>query len=126
MFDPATEELAKQVVDAAFSVHSKLGAGSLESIYEQCPVIEPNKRKLRLSRQTPLPIVYDGHQVNADFRLDLLVENKIIIEIKSVETILPVHKAQLLTYLKLSKLNLGSLINFNVPLIKQGIKRIIL
>ncbi|MDR1191314.1 MAG: GxxExxY protein [Verrucomicrobiales bacterium] len=124
--NPAIEVPANQIVDAAFRVHSTLGAGLLESIYEQCLVIELTKRGIKVARQVPLPISYDGHQITADFRLDLLVEDQIIVEIKSVETLLPVHKAQLLTYLKLSKLNLGFLINFNVPLIKQGINRIIL
>ncbi|MDR1146395.1 MAG: GxxExxY protein [Verrucomicrobiales bacterium] len=122
---PDIERLAKQVVDAAFKVHSTLGAGLLESIYEQCLVIELDKRDIKLARQVPLPVIYDGQRIPADFRLDLLVANQIIVEVKSVEALLPVHQSQLLTYLKLSNLQLGFLINFNVPLIKQGIKRII-
>ncbi len=120
------EEIATEIVDAAFKVHSSLGAGLLESVYEVCLSHELSKRNLNVQRQLALPVIYDNLKLDAGFRIDLLVENCIIIELKAVETLLPVHTAQLLTYLKLSKYRVGFLINFNVPLIKQGIKRLVL
>lgn len=119
-------ELSKVVVDAAFTVHDKLGPGLLESVYEVCLVHELEKRRLRLQRQIPVPIRYDGIQLDAGLRLDLLVEDCLVIELKAVEQLLPVHEAQLLTYLKLTGHRLGLLVNFNVPFIRDGIKRIAL
>ena len=127
--EPISEEVnqvAKQIVDAAFSVHSALGAGLLESVYEVCLEYELTKRGLSVERQLVLPVIYDNIKLEAGFRIDLLVNQCVIIELKAVETLLPVHTAQVITYLKLSKHRLALLINFNVPLIKQGIKRIIL
>ena len=118
--------IAGMVVDAAFAVHSKLGPGLLESVYEVCLVRELEKRGLSVKRQIALPIDYDGIRLDAGLRLDLLIESCLIIELKAVETLLPVHKAQVLTYLKLTGHRLGLLINFNVPLIREGIKRIAL
>ena len=123
---PEVNQLSKVVVDDAFTVHSKLGPGLLESVYEVCLAHELEKRGLRLQRQFPVPIVYDGLQLDAELRLDLLVEDCLVIELKAVEELLPVHEAQLLTYLKLTGHRLGLLVNFNVPLIRDGIKRIIL
>jgi GxxExxY protein len=126
---PVSEEVnqaAKQVVDAAFRVHSTLGPGLLESVYEACLVHELRKRRLTVASQVELPVVYDNIRLNAGFRIDLLVEQRVVVELKAVETIAPVHKAQLLTYLKLSGYRLGLLINFNVPLIKDGIQRLVL
>lgn len=122
----AVERVAKQVVDASFTVHSALGAGLLESVYEVCLAYELTKRGLKTERQLALPVVYDNVHLEAGFRLDLVVEGCVVVELKAVDTLLPVHTAQLLTYLKLSKYRLGFLINFNVPLIKDGIKRLVL
>jgi GxxExxY protein len=118
--------LAKQVVDAAFRVHSTLGPGLLESVYEICLAHELSKRGLKFQTQVAFPIIYDGVRLDAGLRIDLVVENQLIVEIKAVETMPPVFEAQLLTYLKLTQLRLGILINFNVSKIKDGIKRIIL
>ena len=119
------EELAKAVVEAAFAVHSTLGPGLLESVYEVCLVHELHKRGLQLERQLTLPIEYDGVKLDAGLRLDLLVEDELIVELKAVEVMQPLFVAQLLTYLKLTGRKLGLLINFNVPLIKDGIRRVI-
>ncbi|MDD8019054.1 MAG: GxxExxY protein [Bacteroidota bacterium] len=114
------------IVDAAYQVHSSLGAGLLESVYQKCMLVELGERKLHVQRELALPIKYKGHDVDANLRLDMLVENQIVVELKAVEELLPVHEAQLMTYLKLSGKRIGLLINFNVPVIKKGIKRIIL
>lgn len=118
--------MARAVVDAAFAVHKALGPGLLESVYEVCLTHELTKRGLDMARQLQLPVVYDGLQLDAALRLDLLVARCVVVELKAVETILPVHHAQVLTYLKLTGHRLGLLINFNVPLIRDGIKRVIL
>lgn len=120
------ERVATQVVDAAFAVHSTLGPGLLESVYEVCLAYELTKRGLKVERQLALPVVYDDLRLEAGFRLDLLVERCLVVELKAVEAFVPVHTAQLLTYLKLSGHRLGFLINFNVPLLKDGIKRLAL
>ena len=120
------DEIASEIVDAAFKVHQALGPGLLESVYEVCLAHELQQRNLTFERQISLPIIYEGLKLDGGLRLDLIVERQIIIEIKAVESLLPVHQAQALTYLKLSGLHLAFLINFNVPLIKQGIKRIAL
>ncbi len=120
------DRLARAVVDSAFAVHSQLGPGLLEGVYEVCLAHELTKRGLRVERQVALPVLYDGVKIEAGLRLDLIVEAKLIVEIKAVEAFHPVHKAQVLTYLKLTNRALTLLINFNVPLIKDGIKRIIL
>jgi len=121
-----TNRLAREVVDAAFCIHKALGPGLLETVYEACLVHELAKRGLKVERQVALPVVYDGVRLEAGLRLDLLVENHLVVELKTVETILPLHTAQLLTYLKLSGHRLGLLINFNTPVISAGIKRIAL
>lgn len=123
---PEVEAISKLVLDAAFAVHTALGPGLLESVYEACLAHELRKRNLRVERQVELPIFYDGIRIDAGLRLDLLVNECLIVELKAVENLLPVHQAQVLTYLKLSKKRLGLLINFNVPLLKDGIKRVIL
>jgi len=122
---PEMEKIATQIVDAAFEAHDELGAGLLESIYEECLAHELRKRGLRVERQAAVPVFYDGVRVNADLKLDLLVDGAVIVEVKAVEKMLPVFEARLLTYLKLSGKRLGFLINFNVPIIENGIKRII-
>lgn len=120
-----TEEVAKQVVDAAYTVHVELGPGLLESTYEACLEHELKERGLRVQRQLEQPVHFKGTTVDAGYRLDLLIEDEVIVELKSVEQLLPIHQAQLLTYLKLSGKQLGFLINFNVPLLKQGLRRLI-
>ena len=120
------EQIAKAIVDCVFKVHKNLGPGLLENIYEVCLCHELTKKQLSYQRQIAIPITYDGINFDEGLRLDVLVEECIICELKAVETLLPVHSAQLLSYLKLTGHRLGFLINFNVPVIKQGIKRIIL
>lgn len=119
------EAVAKAIVDAAYTVHKNLGLGLLESIYETCFCHELKKRGLTFQRQVAVPVVYDDITFDEGLRLDVLVEDSVICELKAVQTMLPVFVAQLLTYLKLSEKRLGFLINFNVPQIKQGIKRVI-
>ncbi len=113
------------IIDAAIRVHSELGPGLLESSYEACLMHELRKRGLKAFSQVALPITYDGVEIEAGYRLDLLVEDAVIVEIKAVESILPLYEAQLLTYLKLSSKKLGLLINFNAKRIKDGVKRFI-
>jgi len=117
-------EVAKQIVDAAYRVHTGLGPGLLESAYEAVLAFELDKRGLRTVRQQSVPIVYQGTRIEMGFRADLIVEDSVIVEIKSVEAIAPLHKKQLLTHLRLADKRLGLLINFNVALIKDGITRI--
>jgi GxxExxY protein len=119
-----TDKIASEIVDAAFKVHSKLGPGLLESAYEACMAHELTKRGFLVERQKPQPVFYDGLEIEVGYRLDILVDDTIIIELKAVEQLAPIHQAQLMTYLKLSGKSIGFLINFNVPLIKQGIRRI--
>lgn len=125
-FSPRVEEMARQIVDSAFQVHKTLGPGLLESVYEGCLAYELIEHGLSVKCQEPLPVFYKELEFDNGFRMDILVEDTIVIELKAVEAILPVHQAQLMTYLKLSGKYLGFLINFNVPLIKDGIKRIVL
>jgi len=120
------DRLAKEVVDAAFKVHATLGPGLLESVYEICLTHELTKRSLKIQTQLAFPIVYDDLRLDAGLRIDLLVEAQLVVELKAIETMLPLFEAQLLTYLKLTNKRLGLLINFNMPKIKDGIKRIIL
>ncbi len=117
------EKIGKKIVDAAFEVHSELGPGLLESVYEICLVEELKERGLSVEWQVKLPVVYKDKILQKDFFIDILVEREIVIELKAVEVLLPVHEVQTLTYMKLADIRLGYLINFNVPLIKQGIKR---
>jgi GxxExxY protein len=117
------ERIAKQIVNAAFEVHKELGPGLLESVYEVCLVEELRNRGLSVESQVKVPIVFKGKMLDKEFIVDLLVENSVIVELKAVENLLPVHEVQLLTYLKLADKKLGFLINFNVSLIKAGIHR---
>ncbi len=119
------EDLSRSLVDSAFKVHQTLGPGLLESVYETCLCIELDKRGIAYETQAPIAFVYEGVRIDAGLRLDLLVEKSIILELKSVDKLLPIHQSQLLTYLKLADLRLGLLLNFNVEVFKQGIKRII-
>jgi GxxExxY protein len=116
-------DLSEKIIGCAIKVHRTLGPGLLESTYEVCLVHELKKAGLKVERQVPLPVIYDGIQLDAGYQLDILVEDTIILELKSVENLLPIHEAQLLTYLKLADKKLGLLINFNVTLLKNGIKR---
>ncbi len=128
-FEPLAEtieEIGKKIVDSAYSVHSTLGPGLLEKVYETCFCHELCKRNLKCKQQVEIPIVYDGIEFKEGLRLDILVEDTIICELKASDNENPVWKAQLLSYLKLTGKRLGYLINFNVPIIKRGIKRIIL
>ncbi|MCH8234441.1 MAG: GxxExxY protein [Bacteroidetes bacterium] len=118
-------EISREIVDAALKVHKQLGPGLLESAYEECLYYELIKRELLVEKQKTLPLVYEEVKLDAGYRIDLLIEKKVIVEIKSVEALNDVHLAQILTYLKLSGCKLGLLINFNVALIKQGIKRVV-
>jgi len=113
------------ILDCAIEVHKQLGPGLLESVYEVCLYKELRFRNLFVERQVPVPVIYKGENLDAEFRVDLLVEKEIIIELKAVEIMLPVHEAQLLTYLKLADKRLGLLINFNVPRLIDGFKRMI-
>lgn len=117
-------EISKIIFDCALKVHKALGPGLLESSYEACMFYELNKTGILVEKQKPLPLIYDEVKLDIGYIVDLIIENKVIIEIKSVEALNDVHIAQILTYLKLSDCKLGMLINFNVTLVKNGIKRI--
>lgn len=117
-------DIGKIVVDCAFQVHTRLGPGLLESVYEVALAYELRKRGLVVERQVPIPVVYDGIQFDEGFRADLIVAGLVIIELKSVEAVHPVHKTQFLTYLKLADKRLGYLINFGAELIKDGLSRV--
>jgi GxxExxY protein len=119
-------EIATAVVDAAFKIHTTLGPGLLESVYEAVLDFELQRRGLQVARQIGLPVNYEGVKLELGFRIDLIINNKLIIEVKSVESLAPVHKKQLLTYLRLTDLRLGLLINFNVERIKDGIQRVVI
>ncbi|QTY26492.1 GxxExxY protein [Flavobacterium sp. CS20] len=118
-------EISKIVFDSALKVHKTLGPGLLESAYEECLIHELRKHKLKVDKQKPLPLVYEDVKLEVGYRVDVLIENKVVIEVKSVEALNDVHMAQVITYLKLSDCKLGMLINFNVSLIKNGIKRVV-
>jgi len=118
-------DLSELVIGLAMKVHTALGPGLLESAYEECLYYEINQAGLRVEKQKPLPLVYKEVRLECGYRVDLLVENRLIIEIKSLESIHPIHSSQLLTYLKLSNCRLGLILNFNVPQLKDGIKRIV-
>ncbi|MBC6418172.1 MAG: GxxExxY protein [Prochloron sp. SP5CPC1] len=118
-------EITGEIVDVAYQIHTKLGPGLFESVYEAVMAYELEKRELKFERQKPIPVIYKGVHLEEGFRADFIVENQIIVELKSIETVAPVHKKQLMTYLRLTNKRLGLLINFNTELIKQGITRII-
>ncbi len=120
------EELTGQICAAAIEVHKYLGPGLLESAYEECLCHELESRGVAFNRQVPLPIQYKEVQLSCNFQMDIVVEDEVVLELKSVECILPVHEAQLLTYLKLSGKRIGLLLNFNVKLMKEGIIRRVL
>ena len=118
-------QLSSKIIGAAIQVHKALGPGLLESAYEECICHELSSQSSSIERQKPLAINYKGIKLDCGYRLDIVVENTIILELKACEKIEPIHKAQLLTYLKLSGLNLGLILNFNVPVMRDGIVRIV-
>jgi GxxExxY protein len=120
------EEITNQIISAAIEVHKTLGPGLLESAYEECLCRELSLRNMQFVKQHPLPVEYKGVLLDCGYRLDLLVASSVVVEIKSIEEVASIHEAQLLTYLKLSKMKVGLLINFNVPVLKDGIKRRVL
>jgi GxxExxY protein len=124
--DAAVNKVSGTIVDAAMKVHSVLGPGLLESSYEACLAHELRARGLQVATQVGLPVVYEGVRLELGYRIDLLVEDAVIVEVKAVETLAPIHEAQLLSYLKLSGKRVGLLINFNVLHLKDGIKRMVL
>jgi len=118
-------EVSRLIVNAAYHVHLGLGPGLLESVYEEIMYYELQQQGLVVKKQVPIPVKWKGLTMEMGFRADLIVENKVVVELKSIETVAPVHFKQLLTYLKLTDISLGLLINFNVPLIKNGISRVV-
>jgi GxxExxY protein len=119
------EEIGKEIVDSAIKVHKALGPGLLESAYQRCMEVELSKRGLQVECEKPMPIRYDGQLIDVGYRIDMLVEGKVIIENKTVEGLQPIHYAQIITYLKLAECKLGYLLNWNVTRIKDGIKRVV-
>ncbi len=117
--------IARQIVDASVSVHKEMGPGLLESVYEYCLLKELENRGIKAINQVSVPLFYKGELLTKDFRIDILVENEIILELKAVEIILPVHEAQIISYLKLADKKLGFLLNFNVEIMKNGIRRFV-
>ena len=120
-----SNELTGEIIGAAIEVHRHIGPGLLEAIYEECMVSELQRKGLKVSSQHSLPLTYKGKQLNSVYRLDLLVEDQVIVELKSVDLLSGLHKAQLLTYLKLANLRVGLLLNFNVSVMRQGIVRML-
>ena len=120
------KQLPERIIGAAIEVHRSLGPGLLESVYEECLAYEFQHCGIQFTRQFELPIEYKGRQLDAEYRLDFLIENTVIIELKAVEKIMPIHEAQLLTYLRLAKKRVGLLMNFNVPRLRDGLVRRIL
>ncbi len=125
MVDEEVNRISGQVVDAALKIHSTLGPGLLESAYETCLEYEMSQRGFGVRRQVALPVIYEGIKLEAGYRIDLLIEGKVIVELKSVEKLMPVHEAQLLSYLRLSGCEIGLLLNFNVDRLKSGIRRLV-
>ena len=116
-------EETEGIIGAAIEVHRTIGPGLLESVYEECVVIELELRGMRVERQQPVPLVYKGRRIGGDLKIDLIVNDRVVVELKSVERLLPIHDAQTITYLRLTGKPIGLLINFNVPLLKDGIHR---
>jgi GxxExxY protein len=122
---PRGNQLTEKIIGCAIEVHKALGPGLLESAYEECFCYELTQNGLSFNRQVPLPVVYKGIKLDCGYRIDVLVNYVIVVELKTVEKLLPIHDAQLLTYLKLYKRPIGLLMNFNVPVLKSGIKRLV-
>ena len=125
MYIDKYEELAKQIFLASLEVHKIMGPGLLESVYEMCLLRELQLRNISAESQVSIPLQFKGFDLSKEYKIDILVEKEIIIELKSVDTILPVHQAQIISYLKLADKRMGFLINFNVPIIKNGFKRFV-
>ncbi|HMS09486.1 MAG TPA: GxxExxY protein [Pyrinomonadaceae bacterium] len=121
----ATDQITEKIIGSAIAVHKALGPGLLESAYEECLCFELADAGLNFKRQVALPVVYKGVKLDCGYRMDVVVEESVIVEIKAVERIIPVHEAQLLSYLKLTGMKVGLLLNFHVPVLKSGIKRIV-
>lgn len=121
----ALNQLSRVIFDAAVSVHKEMVPGLLEAVYQHCMIKELRNRNVNVYTMVPVELHYKGESLNKDYVLDILVENEIILELKSIDGLLPVHEAQLITYLKLTNKRLGFLINFNVPLVKQGFRRLV-
>ena len=119
------EDVGHTIIGAAIKVHSTLGPGSLESAYELCLVYELEKLRLRVGRQVPIPIRYEDLSIDNGYRIDLLIDDRVVVELKSIEQVLPVHRGQLLSYLRLGGFKLGYLLNFNVSLMRDGITRLV-
>lgn len=124
-FSDSLSDVTEKIIGSAIQVHRELGPGLLESAYEACLMYELTEAGLQVERQRPLPVTYRGVDLECGYRLDLVVENKIILELKTVEKILPIHEAQILSYLKISGCRLGFLLNFHVDVLKNGIRRIV-
>ena len=116
-------QITEKIIGCAIEVHKKLGAGLLESAYEECLFFELQKAGLNAERQVPVPVIYKDIKLDCGYRMDILVEKKVIIELKTVDTLAPIHEAQILTYMKFAKKEIGLLINFNVTLLKNGLRR---
>lgn len=118
-------ELTERIIGSAIEVHRRIGPGLLESIYAECMAMELTLRGVRFQREVPVPVEYRGQRVAAEMKIDLLVDQSVVVELKAVERLLPVHDAQLLTYLRLTHRSVGLLINFNVPVLKSGLRRLV-
>lgn len=125
MSNEELNKLSAKILDSAITVHKVMGPGLLESVYEQCLLKEFEIRDIKAVNQVAIPLMYKGYELSKDYKIDILVEKEIIIELKSVEVMLPVIEAQIISYLKLADKRLGFLINFNVPILKQGFKRFV-
>jgi hypothetical protein len=118
-------DISGKIIDLAINVHKELGPGMLEGAYEACLMVELMNAGLKVESQLKLPIVYQGNKIDAGYRIDLMVEDSVIVELKAIDRLLPVHEAQLLSYLRMSKLKLGLLLNFNAKLLRDGIRRVV-
>jgi len=125
-WDVIFDQLSNKVIGCAIEVHRELGPGLLESAYEQCLAAELSRSRIPFQVQVDLPVNYEGTRLDCGYRMDLLVDKQLIVELKSIEQLLKIHEAQILTYMRLAKVNVGLLMNFNVPVLKKGIKRFLL
>ena len=121
----SNSNLTHQILSAAYKVHSTLGPGLLESIYQECLFFELKQRGFKVEKEKPIPVIYENIKMNVGYRMDLLVNEKVVVEIKSVKALIDIHTAQLITYLRVSNCKVGLLLNFNVPSLKKGIKRVV-
>ena len=120
------DDLSRQVIGLGIEVHKHLGPGLLESVYQECLAYELSAHGIQFQKEMDIPVIYKGQDLNMNYRIDFLIEGRLIIELKAVESILGIHKAQLLTYMKLTKIKTGLLMNFNTPVLKNGIQRFVL